>query len=127
MCKRVLIVDDAKVMRATLTSMMNKLGYKVVGHASNGAEAIKEYKQLKPDFVTMDITMPEVDGIGDGIDAVKYIIEFDSSAKIIMMTSHSDKEKVIRAIRNGASNYVLKPIDKDRLEDVIGKLFSQES
>lgn len=123
--KKVLIVDDAKVMRATLSSMMTKLGYQVVGSAVNGAEAIEQYKTFKPDFVTMDITMPEVDGIGDGIDAVKHIIDFDSDAKIIMATSHGEKDKVIRAITNGASNYVLKPIEIDKLKKVISDLLEE--
>jgi len=121
--KKVLIVDDAKVMRATLTNMLIKLGCQVVGDAQNGAEAIEQYKAFKPDFVTMDISMPEVDGVGDGIDAVKHIMLFDNDAKIIMATSHGEKEKVIRAIKNGASNYILKPIDIDKLAETINTLF----
>ena len=121
--KTVLIVDDAKVLRATLTGMMGKLGYEVIATAENGLEGIEAYKRCRPDFVTMDITMPEVDGIGDGIDAVKHIKDFDENAKIIMITSHSDKDKVIRAIRNGASSYMLKPIKIDKLKATIDNIF----
>jgi two-component system chemotaxis response regulator CheY len=123
MQKKVLIVDDAKVMRATLANMLENLGHIVVGAAENGSEAIELYKIHKPDFVTMDITMPRVNGIEDGIEAVDHIIKYDDGAKIIMVTSHGEKDKVINAVKNGASNYVLKPIDKERLKVVIDDLF----
>ncbi len=120
--KRILIVDDAKVMRATMTSMITNFGYQVVGNAANGFEAVEEYKIHKPDLVTMDITMPDVNGVADGINAVKLIKEYDKNAIIIMVTSHGEEDKVINAIRNGASNYVLKPIDKNKLKQVLSDL-----
>ncbi len=118
----ILIVDDAKIMRANIKKMLNHLEHTVIGEAANGYEAIEQYKLLKPDLVTMDITMPNYEGVEDGIEAVKQITSFDSSAKIIMITSHGEQDKVIKAIQNGASNYVLKPLQIDKLKDVINKL-----
>ncbi|MCK5294652.1 MAG: response regulator [Arcobacteraceae bacterium] len=118
----VLIVDDAKIMRITIRKILEQLGHTVVGEADSGYTAIEQYKTKKPDFVTMDITMPAVQGIEDGIEAVKYIMEFDNSAKIIMITSHGEQDKVIRAIQSGASNYMLKPLQAEKLEEIICKL-----
>jgi two-component system chemotaxis response regulator CheY len=114
-----LIVDDAKVMRINVRNMLEELGHEVVAEAQNGYLGVEMYKEHLPDFVTMDITMPEEKGITDGIDAVKAIKEYHPAAKIIMVTSHGEQDKVIRAIQNGASNYLLKPIQIDKLEEVI--------
>ena len=116
-----LVVDDAKIMRANVKKMLEKLGYDVV-EAENGAEAIKKYEKHNPNFVTMDITMPEFGGIKDGIDAVEEIIKIDPKAKIIMVTSHGEQEKVIRAIKAGAMNYILKPVKFEKLEEVVMKV-----
>jgi len=118
----VLIVDDAAIMRINIRKMLEKLGHKVVGEAVNGHDAIQQYEKLNPDFVTMDITMPEINGIGDGIEAVRQIRLSDYKAKIIMITSHGEQKKVISAIQNGASNYLLKPIIYEKLEEVVNKL-----
>ena len=119
---RVLIVDDAKIMQISISKIMRELKHDVVATASSGYTGIEQYKIHKPDFVTMDITMPQEQGIEDGIEAVKKIIEFDPKAKVIMITSHGEQEKVIKAIQNGASNYMLKPLQQDKLKDIIGKL-----
>jgi len=117
-----LVVDDAKVMRINVKNMLEKLGHEVLGEAANGYLAIEAYKEHLPDFVTMDITMPSDRNIADGIDAVKGIIDFHPAAKIIMVTSHGEQDKVIKAIQAGASNYLLKPIHLEKLEEVISKL-----
>ncbi|MEA2050553.1 MAG: response regulator [Campylobacterota bacterium] len=119
----VLVVDDAKVMRINVKNMLEKLGHEVVAEADNGYRAIEQYKEELPDFVTMDITMPSDRGVADGIDSVKGIIDFHPAAKIIMVTSHGEQDKVIKAIQAGASNYLLKPIQVDKLEEVVNKLF----
>jgi len=118
----VLIADDAKIMRVNLRKMLEKMGHNIVAEAENGYDAIEKYKLFKPDLVTMDITMPNVNDVEDGIAAVGKIIEHNSNAKIIMVTSHGEQDKVIRAIQNGASNYVLKPIKYEKLEETVGKL-----
>jgi two-component system, chemotaxis family, chemotaxis protein CheY len=119
---KILIVDDAKIMRMSIKNMLNDLGHKVIGEADSGYSAIEEYKRLKPDIVTMDITMPQENDIADGIEAVKQIMAFDKNAKIVMITSHGEQEKVIKAIQSGASNYLLKPLKMDRLKEVLDKL-----
>jgi len=119
---RVLIVDDAKIMQMNISKFMNELGHDVVALANSGFQAIEQYKLHKPDFVTMDITMPGEQGIEDGIQAVSHIISFDKNAKIIMITSHGEQDKVIQAIQSGASNYMLKPLQKTKLKEIIDKL-----
>jgi two-component system chemotaxis response regulator CheY len=117
-----LIVDDARVMRMSVRKMIEDLGHEVIAEAENGFNGIEMYKKHLPDFVTMDITMPNVNNIADGIDAVKEIKEFHPDAKVIMVTSHGEQDKVIRAIQSGASNYLLKPIQADKLADVVEKV-----
>jgi len=119
---RVLVVDDARIMRISIKEILIKLGHTVVGEADNGYASIEGYKTCKPDFVTMDITMPEVNGIKDGIDAVEKIKEYDKNAKVIMITSHGEEQKVRKAIKVGAKNYILKPINAPALEKIVTKL-----
>jgi len=119
---KVLVVDDAKIMRANIIKMLDHLNHSIVGESENGFDAIEQYKLLKPDLVTMDITMPQVGAVKDGIEAVEKIIAFDPKAKIIMVTSHGEQDKVIQAIQTGASNYILKPLKVEKLEEVINKV-----
>lgn len=116
---KVLVVDDSLIMRRNVTKMVEALGHKVIGEAKDGNEAIELYRKLKPDLVTMDITMPEM----DGITAVQEIKKVDKHPKIIMVTSHGQEEMVINAIRSGASGYLLKPIHVMKLRDSIRKIF----
>lgn len=118
---KILVVDDAKIMRMNIANMLKELGHSVVAEAKNGFDAIQMYKEYIPDIVTMDITMPSSNGIDDGIDAVKAIKKQFPNAKIIMITSHGEQDKVIRAIQSGASNYLLKPIKIDKLEEILVK------
>ena len=119
---RILVVDDAQIMRVNMIKMLKSLGHEVVGQAASGYDAIEQYKKLKPDLVTMDITMPAHNGIEDGIAATAEIIKFDPSAKIIMVTSHGEQQKVIGAIQSGAANYMLKPIKIEKLTETIKKV-----
>jgi two-component system chemotaxis response regulator CheY len=119
---KVLIVDDAKIMQMSISKLMNELGHDVVSLAGSGYQGVAQYKLHKPDFVTMDITMPGEQGVEDGIEAVQHIIKFDKDAKIIMITSHGEQDKVIQAIQSGASNYMLKPLQKPKLQEIISKL-----
>jgi two-component system chemotaxis response regulator CheY len=118
----ILIVDDATIMRANIKKIFQQLGHIIIGEAKNGYEAIEQYKTLRPDLVTMDVNMPNYGDIGDGIDTVKHIIKINKDAKIIMITSYGEQEKVIRAIQNGASNYILKPVEAPKLIDAINKI-----
>jgi two-component system chemotaxis response regulator CheY len=109
-------------MRISIKNMLENLEHEVIAEAGSGYEAIEMFKAYKPDIVTMDITMPADEGIADGIEAVKEIIAIDGNAKIVMITSHGEQDKVIRAIQSGASNYLLKPLQQEKLEEVIDKL-----
>lgn len=118
---KVLVVDDARIMRMNIGNMLKKLGHEVIAEAPNGYMSIQLYKKHIPDLVTMDITMPSENSIENGIDAVKSIKKEFPDAKIIMVTSHGEEDKVIKAIQSGASNYLLKPIQVDKLQEIITK------
>ncbi len=114
--KKVLIVDDAQFMRKKLRSCLENTGkYEVVGEAENGLLAVENYKKLKPDVVTMDIIMPEM----DGIDAVKKILEFDPNARILMVSSVGLEQNIQEATKAGAKNFILKPFENETFLDVL--------
>lgn len=114
----VMIVDDAAFMRATLKDLITKGGFEVVGEAVNGQDAIDKYKTFKPDLVTMDITMPEM----DGLEALKKIRELDSSAKVIMCSAIGQQANVLEAIKSGASDFIVKPFQPDRVLEALTKV-----
>jgi len=115
--KRILITDDAVFMRFSLKAMLEKCGFQVVGEAENGAIAIEKYKVLKPDIVTLDITMP----IMDGLEALKNIKAFDKNAKVIMISAMGQETIVREAIMLGAIGFVIKPF----IQETITKAFSK--
>lgn len=115
---KVLIVDDATFMRMMIKDILEKNGYEVVGEAPNGLKAVELYKAEKPDVVTMDITMPEM----DGIEAVKAIKAFDPAAKIIMCSAMGQQSMVMDAIRAGAKDFIVKPFQADRVLEAIKKV-----
>ncbi len=119
---RILIVDDSTVMRKNLYSIFTKNGHEVVGEAVDGRQAIISYITLKPDIVTMDITMPKL----SGIDAVSEIIKKDSNARIIMLSALNQKQMVFEALKNGAKHYIIKPIDSDNLIAVVDEVLKDE-
>jgi two-component system chemotaxis response regulator CheY len=115
---RVLIVDDATFMRMMVKDILEKNGYEVIGEAGNGVKAVEIYKAENPDIVTMDITMPEM----DGIEAVKQIKEFDPSAKIVMCSAMGQQSMVMDAIRAGAMDFIVKPFQSDRVLEAVKKV-----
>lgn len=117
---RVLVVDDADFMRYTIKLMLNKNGFTVVGEAENGNIAIKKYMELKPDIVTMDITMPEM----SGIEALKNIMQFDSKAKIVMISAMGQELMVKEAIMFGAKSFIIKPFKEDVIIKTLNKILS---
>jgi two-component system chemotaxis response regulator CheY len=117
MAKRILITDDALFMRVMLKNILVQNGYEVVGEAANGAESVEMYKQLRPDVVTMDITMPEMDGLA----ALKAIRAEDPSAKIVMCTAMGQKSMVVEAIQAGAKDFIVKPFQPERVLDALTK------
>jgi len=120
MSKRILIVDDAAFMRMMIKDILVKNGYEVVGEASDGAQAVEKFKELNPDLVTMDITMPEVDGIA----ALKQIRAMDPNAKVIMCSAMGQQAMVIDAIQAGAKDFIVKPFQADRVLEAIKKTLS---
>jgi two-component system chemotaxis response regulator CheY len=118
MGKRILVADDALFMRVTLKNILNQHGYEVAGEATNGREAVEMYKNLKPDLVTMDITMPEM----DGISAVREIKKMDPNARIVMVTAMGQKNLVVEAIQAGAKDFIVKPFQPERVIESVQKL-----
>ncbi len=118
--KSVLICDDAVVMRMMIKGILTNAGYEVVGEAENGAIGVEMYKKLSPAFVTMDMVMPEV----DGISAVKQIVALDPNAKIIMCTSMGQQQLVVDAIKAGAKGFVTKPFQPPKLLEAVEKVLA---
>jgi two-component system, chemotaxis family, chemotaxis protein CheY len=116
--KRVLIVDDAAFMRISLRNILEKNGFEVIGEASNGLEAVDKYKTLKPDIVTMDITMPDM----DGVEALTEIRKLDSSAKIVMISALGQESWVRKAVMLGARGFVVKPYKEDYVVATLNKI-----
>ncbi|WP_438446904.1 response regulator [Gorillibacterium sp. sgz5001074] len=117
MANRILIVDDAAFMRMMIRDILTKNGYEVCGEANDGAQAIEKYKELRPDLITMDITMPEM----DGINALKEIKKIEPNAKVIMCSAMGQQAMVIDAIQAGAKDFIVKPFQPDRVIEAIKK------
>lgn len=116
--KNILIVDDSRTSRKILKGILENSGYEIVAEATNGQEGYEKYVEFKPDVVTMDITMPVLDGIG----ALKKIIGEFPDAKVIMVTAAGQKTRMVEALQSGASEFVSKPFDSDQLRDIIEKV-----
>ena len=114
---RVLVVDDAAFMRKMVSDALTKGGHEVVGEAGNGIEAVVQYQALKPEVTTLDITMPEKDGLA----ALKEIIALDPSARVIMCSALGQESKVLESIKAGAKVFVVKPFQPDRVIEAVGK------
>lgn len=117
MSKTILIVDDAAFMRMMIKDILSKNGYDILGEAQTGKEAVELYQKFKPDLVTMDITMPEM----NGIEAVKAIKKLDPAAKIIMCSAMGQQAMVIDAIQAGARDFVVKPFQPTRVLEAVQK------
>jgi len=116
--KSVLIVDDSAVMRRMMRNTITNIGYEVAGEARNGRVGVEKYKELRPDIVTMDVTMDEM----NGIEALKVILEIDPDAKVVMVSSMGQKLVVKEAILSGAKGFVLKPFEDWELKNAFSKL-----
>lgn len=114
---KIIIVDDSRTSRKILRVILEEAGFEVVAEATDGEMAVEKYKELMPDVVTMDITMPKLDGVG----ALSQIIDFDPKAKVIMVTAAGQKSNVVEAIKIGAFEFVTKPFDEVVILDVINK------
>lgn len=118
MSTRVLVVDDTLFMRVKLKALLQKLDCEIVGEAGNGQQAIEQYQLLKPDIVTMDITMPEM----DGLTALRHIKKIDPGAIVVMISALGQEEAVTDAIKAGARHFIIKPFQDDKVREVISKI-----
>ena len=118
----ILVVDDSLIIRKNVRKYITSLGHNVIGEAQNSAQAIDICKNLKPDLITMDITMPDM----DGITAVKKIREFDKDVNIIMVTSHGQEEMIVSSLKAGAKGYILKPVSEEKLAKSIATIYDKE-
>jgi len=123
MQKKVMLVDDAAIIRLILRDILTACGYEVVAECETGREAVEKYKELKPDLVTLDITMPEM----SGLEALNEILKFDPQAKIVMVTAVDEKESLIRAVKLGASDYIVKPFEEERVIAAVKNIFETKS
>jgi two-component system chemotaxis response regulator CheY len=114
---RVLVVDDAAFMRKMVTDALSGGGHEIVGEAANGAEAVARFQELRPDVMTLDITMPEKDGLA----ALKEIIAVDPGAKVVMCSALGQESKVLESIKLGAKDFVVKPFQPAQLLEAVGK------
>ena len=115
---RILIVDDSRTSRKILRSILEDAGHNVVGEAMDGQDGVNKYKEFRPDLVTLDITMP----VMDGLEALKNIREVNPEARVIMVTAAGQQNKMIDAIKLGASEFVTKPFEPDEIVKMVNKL-----
>ena len=114
---RVLVVDDAAFMRKMVSDALTKGGHEVVGEAGNGVEAIARFQELKPEVMTLDITMPEM----DGLSALRDIMQLEPSARVVMCSALGQESKVLESIKLGAKDFVVKPFQPARVIEAVGK------
>ena len=114
---KVLVVDDAMFMRKVVSDALVSGGHEVIGEAANGQEAVARFRELRPDVMTLDITMPEMDGIA----ALREIIALDPSARVIMCSALGQESKVLEAVKAGAKDFIVKPFQKERVLSAIAK------
>lgn len=117
----VLIVDDAAFMRMTIRKMLEANGHSVAGEAADGIEAIQKYKEVKPDAVILDITMPDM----SGIDALRFIKEYDANAKVVICSAMGQQATLAQAIEYGAQDFIVKPFEEKRLIAALDKVLGE--
>ena len=118
---RILVVDDSRTSRKILRAILEDAGHEVIGEAMDGQDGVNKFKELRPDLVTLDITMP----VMDGLEALKCIREVDGNAKVIMVTAAGQQNKMIDAIKLGASEFVTKPFEPEEIIKMVNKLVKQ--
>ena len=119
--KRLLVVDDALLMRKIIRDVAAEAGWEVAGEARNGAEAVELYAALRPDLVTMDVVMPTL----GGLEALRQIRAADPGAQVVMITALDQKQTLMESIRDGAIDFIVKPFDRDRIVSLLNKVRSR--
>ncbi|TXK77839.1 response regulator [Paenibacillus sp. N3.4] len=115
---KIMIVDDGAFIRAMMKDILLNLQYEIVAEGSNGLEAVHLYKRFKPDLVTMDITMPEMDGIA----ALRQIIGIDPLAKVIMCSAMGQRNLIVESFQAGAKDFIVKPFNRDRIAEAVKRV-----
>ena len=115
---KILIVDDSRTSRKMLRNILESNGHEIIYEAVNGQEGVQKFQALKPDVVTLDITMPVV----DGVEALKMIKALDPESKVVMVTAAGQKNKMIECIKAGANEFLTKPFEQQEIVDVINKM-----
>ncbi len=118
----VLIVDDALFMRKMIRGALEPLGFDIIGEAQNGEEGIKMFEQHHPDLTTLDIVMPEM----DGLEVLKEIREKDSNAKVVMITAVDQREPMLKAMKLGVADFIVKPFDENRIVSAVEKALGRK-
>lgn len=118
----VLMVDDSRTSRKILKAALERGGFTIVGEAANGEEGYLKYKELQPDIVTMDITMPTM----DGIESLSLIKKVNKDAKVVMITSAGQKEKMVEALKRGAEEFIIKPFDEKEVLETLNRVAEKE-
>ncbi len=119
---KILIVDDSRTSRKILRKILEQAGHTIVGEGVDGEDGYLKYKELKPELVTMDITMPKL----DGIEAIQLIKKLDEEARIVMITAAGQKEKMIQAIKYGAAEFIAKPYEPGEVKQIVDKVLNAE-
>ncbi len=114
----VLVVDDSKTSRKMLSDVLTRMGLEVIGEAVNGEEGFLKYKELRPDIVTMDITMP----VMNGLESLLLIKHEDENAKVVMITAAGQKNNLMQAVKAGAEEFLTKPLEEDEIRRVISEI-----
>lgn len=120
MATKVLVVDDAAFMRHLIKRILTGMGCEIVGEAADGEEAYVKYLDLKPDMVTLDLVMPKK----GGLDALKQIRATDPKAKVVVISAIEQREPLMDALKHGAVDYVVKPFEKERVEEAINRVMA---
>jgi len=119
--RKILVVDDSAFMRAILKNILVDAGYEVIGEAGDGKDAIEKYKELKPELVTMDVTMPDV----NGIEAARSIIDYDKDANIVICTAMGQDWMITDAYNLGIKDFLLKPFKRTEVLEKVARIFQQ--
>lgn len=118
---RILVVDDAAFMRKVISDALVAGGHQIAGEARNGLEAVEQFQALRPDLTTLDITMPDK----DGLQALAEIMTLDPRARVVMCSAAGQEHKVIESIKLGAKDFIVKPLQPERLLLAIGKALAR--
>lgn len=120
---KILMVDDSITSRRVLGGILKRAGHEIIGEGVDGEDGYYKFKSLRPDLITLDITMPKL----DGIETLKLIRNEDGNAKVILISAENQKEKMIDGLKHGAAEFVLKPYDADEVVRVVNKVLSKKN